>query len=69
MSAKEELLNIGAKMAQELQEFVDEAQLSENSEDALIGTQVLIAEWEGVFAKHSRLIDLLADDSCGELKL
>lgn len=47
----EDLVNIATKMAQELQDFVDEAVKSSDDDKALLGTQALINEWEEIFSR------------------
>ena len=47
---KRQMLEIATLMAQELQDFVGEAQESSGDDDALIGTQNLLAEWEAAYS-------------------
>ena len=45
-----ELIEIACRMAQELQEFIGDAQES-GCENALPGTQALVDEWESIYRR------------------
>lgn len=48
---EEEFIDIGSRMAQELQELVDDAIKSSGEEDSLPGVRELIDEWEAVYKR------------------
>lgn len=54
-NATEELLDIATRMAQEITDFIDEA---EQAGSPLPGVKALIDEWEEIHAKHNPLAQL-----------
>lgn len=53
-----ELIDIGSRIAQELQEFIDEAEQAGCS-DPLPGTKALIDEWEDIYNRTDNWRDVL----------
>lgn len=64
---EEEFIDIGSRMAQELQEFVDDAVKASGDENALPGVRALIDEWNDVYKRSDLcLVNQLNDGSgCG----
>lgn len=49
-ATKDELIDIASRMAQELQDFIDEAEQS-GCENPFPGTRTLIDEWEAIYKR------------------
>lgn len=47
---QEELLDIGSRMAQELQEFIDDAE-NDGNKNPLPGVKQLVDEWEEIYSR------------------
>ena len=48
---EDEFIDIGSRMAQELQDFVDEAETASGDENSLSCVRELIDEWEAVYKR------------------
>ena len=49
------LIDIGLRLAQELQEFVDDAVVATDDVNALLATQELLKDWERVYGGNRLL--------------
>lgn len=57
-----EFIDIGSRMAQELQEFIDEAERA-GGDNPLPGTKALIEEWEAIYARSDTWMEDIASSS------
>ena len=62
----EDVLDIGSRMAQELQEFYEESQRAGNPADSV---KLLVTEWEETHASIEAAMGAGGDDSQGELEV